>query len=253
MEINKSHSNFYKFEHIQVFNNRPLLTNKFTDYSNIFLLPSISLFGIITNFLSICISNKLNKKKLINLFIFVDSILNFLLCLLSIFLPFIRCGSLCPFGYTYAAKVYELYFFSYLKHCFLLLSQVLQFIMSLNRLLAFSKKKHFQISARSFKIAIPIIFSVSLAAQSVFYLSNRRIKKFGLLKKSENSEHEYLYRVELKELDVSVKFVFFIINLLDSTVFYLIIFITDMVIILLFRKFDAKKQRIMSILPARRK
>lgn len=244
----------YELNRFKVYHNRSTLTNIFTDYSNVLILPSISLVGIIMNSISIFVSSKLDRSQLMNLFIHVDSVLNFILCLISMFLPVIRCGSLCPYGYTYAAKVYEMYFFSYLKHCILLLSHILQGLMNINRLFAFSNQRSYcSITRRGFKIAIPIILTFSMSIQFVLFLSNRYIKKFGILI-NENSEIvEFLYRIEQKETNVEFKMFLFIMNLIDSTLLYFVLFIIDMIIIARLRSFNESKQRKMSILPPRSK
>ena len=228
-----------------LYNNTQQLTNQFTDYSNVFLLPLATLTGLVTNLLSIIVSFKLDKKQLVNYFMFFNSILNFIFCLLSSFLPIFRCGSLCPYGYSFFSKVYELYFYLLVNNSILLASQTFQGLLALNRVLAFSNKYNY-INIRTFKIASPVVIAVSFIIYGSVLLSNRQINRFGYM--INNSSIEYLYKLEPKVLSNEMKIFIFAINFLQSMGYQFVLFLIDMVIcIKLFSYLKSKNKRFKSI------
>ena len=234
-----------------LYNSTQRLTNQFTDYSNVFLLPIATLTGLVTNLLSIIVSFKLDKKQLVNYFMFFNSILNFIFCFFSSFLPIFRCGSLCPYGYSFFSKVYELYFYLLVNNSILLASQTFQGLLALNRVLAFSNKYNY-INIRTFKIASPVVIGVSFTIYGSVLLSNRQINKFGYMINYDESNSsikiEYLYKLEPKVLSNEMKIFIFAVNFLQSMGYQFVLFLIDMVICLkLCSYLKSKNKRFKSI------
>jgi hypothetical protein len=92
---------------------------------------------------------------------------------------------------------------------------MLQGLMNVNRLFAFSNQKSYcSISSKGFRIAIPIVLIFSLTVQFFLFLSNRYIKKFGILIQENKLKAEFLYRIEQKETNVEFKMFLFITDFL---------------------------------------
>jgi len=230
---------------LELFNSTSSITNIYTDYSNLILLPLISIYGSITNFLCILVSLKLNKSQFLNFFIFIDSILNFLFCFICISLSIVRCGSLCPYGYKYESKIFEFFIYLYLNNSILLAEILIQGIIALNRLLAFSKNKKsvFVVNTRGLKILVPIILFVSLIYYAFILFFRRKISKFGYLVKDDDEQDcDALYKIETIDLSSDQKITFTILILVQSLVFYLIFFLIDMAILYKLRKYIKEKR-----------
>ena len=104
---------------LRVYYSKVNLTNSFVDNSNVYLLPSICLFGIGTSLLCLLVSFKRDDSNAKTLdYILINSAIDFIFLLIEIFVVIIRCGALCPYGYTYAAKFYEIYIFQYVGYIF---------------------------------------------------------------------------------------------------------------------------------------
>jgi hypothetical protein len=235
------------FKGLQIYNNSRQLSTLFTDYSNVVLLPSISLFGIVTNLISIKVALKLNKNQLMNLYILFDSILNLLLSLITVFLGITRCGSLCPFGYKYISKLYDLYLYLYIKHSILFLSHALKSLIALNRLCAFSAKSCcFKIDIRNFKILSVVLLILALLMQAFLFLYIRYINKFGvLIYKNENDssfDYEFLYKIDQKIFSSTPRLIVLAMLLLEDLFLTIVLFFIDALILIKFHFYSKNKQ-----------
>ena len=244
MEICAIKNNSDEFNSLEHFNHTSSITSKYTDYTNVIILPLISLFGATTNFMCILVSLKLNKAQFLNFFIFIDSILNLLFCLISISLSIIRCGSLCAYGYKYESKLFELYAYLYVNNSILLAEILIQSVIALNRLLAFSNsnKTTILVNTRGFKILVPVILFVSFVYYAFIMLLSRAIIKFGVLVGDDLEGCEVLYNIQRIDLSIDLKVTFTILGLIQSLVFYLVFFCIDMAILYRLRKYIKEKR-----------
>ena len=248
MSLNNATSlNLNDFKGLKIYNSSTQLSTLFTDYSNVVLLPSISVFGIVTNLISIRVSLKLNKNNLMNLYILFDSILNLLLSMITVFLGLTRCGSLCPFGYKYVSKLYDLYLYLYIKHSILFLSHALKSLIALNRLCAFSTKTCcLKINIRNFKILSFILLVVALLLQVFLILYSRFINKFGVMiykNGNENSfDFEFLYRIDQKDFPPQLRLTVLVMLLLEDLCLIVVLFFIDVLILIKFQAYNKNKQ-----------
>jgi hypothetical protein len=103
---------------VPIFYSIESLSTRLLDYSNVYLMPAICLFGIFTNLVNILVtyrSTNVQRNDHIITYILINSILDLVMFSTQIFTIVIRCGTLCPYGYTFAAKVYEIVFYSFVR------------------------------------------------------------------------------------------------------------------------------------------
>jgi hypothetical protein len=229
---NLSYLSLNKINGLEIYNTTSTLTNRFTDYVNLIVLPLISAYGVIVNFVSVLVSAKLKKDDIMNLFMIYKSSLNLIFSTICVFLCFSRCGSTCPYGYTYGAKFFELYIYLYICFSILLASQLLEAIIAFNRLFAFSARiKHLSITPCFFQTLAPILIVLSFVLYACNVLVSRSIDKFGVLVDSNNNIVEYLYKLEENELSEAVKLFLFVLNCFENVGLQIVLFVVDMIIL----------------------
>jgi hypothetical protein len=161
------------------------LTDAIADYGNVFVLTFTSLFGLITNLLCIIITGFLDKKdsNLSDKFMLAFSFLNFQFHLINVFIGLIRCGSLCSYGFSYGAKIYELYIYLIGQNIILLTCILLDLGISLNRLASFQNKTsmYLIIKKENFSYVFLCIFLASVLVVSICYVIPRQVNQLGWL------------------------------------------------------------------------
>lgn len=170
------------------------LTTRFVDYSNVFLLPSICYIGIVTSFVCLLVTFKREEAYAKTLdYIFVNSAIDFLFLLIESFLVIIRCGALCPYGYTFAAKFYEIYMFLYAGYILVTSQVLLNIYVSFDRLKMFSTKKSTNKPTSIFKV-YAVCVTISAIVNSPSYLISKEVVLLGVYKPNGNSsEFDYMY------------------------------------------------------------
>ena len=117
------------------------LTVRFADYSNVILMPTICYIGVLGSLLSLIVTFKRDESNAKTLdFIFLNSSIDFIFLLTQSFLVVFRCGVLCPYGYKYASKFYEIYIFLYFGYILITSQVFLNIYVSYDRLKMFSAK-----------------------------------------------------------------------------------------------------------------
>ena len=126
---------------LPVYYSKEEFTPRFVDYSNVYLLPPICAFGIATNILCIIVSSKRDESNAKSLdYILLNSIIDVIFLLIQFFLFIIRCGALCPYGYTYGAKFYEAYIYLFIGYVLVTSQVLLSMYIAWDRLNMFSGK-----------------------------------------------------------------------------------------------------------------
>lgn len=190
MEINDSS--------LDIYNTTESLSLRIYDYSNFYLLPSICLFGIVTSSLNILVIIKINKlNENVYLYMLINSISDLVFLITQIFVGLIRCGFLCPYGYTYGAKFYELYIYLFAGYTIIIFDCLINISVSIDRLRSFSSKQiQASTSRKMFLIRCICLFALSVLILLPIYMLPREIKAFGLL--NLNGSYETLYIHSLK-------------------------------------------------------
>lgn len=191
---------------LTIYYSKENLTTRFVDYSNVYLLPSICLFGIITSSICICVSYKRDESNAKTLdYILLNSLVDFFFLIIQFFLFIIRCGMLCPYGYTYIAKFYEIYIYLYLGYVLVTAQIFLNIYVVYDRLKMFTGKLTNQKQLTIYQV-FGICVIISIFANMIPYPIAREIVPLGIYKPIPNSSYsEILYaRVYRKEFQTIV-------------------------------------------------
>ena len=162
------------------------LSSKLDDYLNVFLLPLICLVGIFTNGVSIAVIIKMAQNEIIHLYMLVNSIADLTFLLSQFFLIFIRCGSICPYGYSYGSKFIELYIYLHLGYTLALFAALNDIGVSIDRALSFrlTASPNHSVSRnlantshakRNYFLRIALLFIASFVLNLPMYVLSREI------------------------------------------------------------------------------
>ena len=179
-----------------IFNSSTQLSSYYIDIINTFILPFISLIGIMTNL--ICIIVLKNLKTGVNQYLLLFSISDFLFSLVCLLIGFIRCGSFCSFGYSYGSKLIELYIYIFITNSCIVFSLLIDLDVTIKKLKLFSIKYRNQIKVfliKDNKLRIFLHASISLLINIFIYFIPRQVNMFGYLKYDNSTNIEVLYTV----------------------------------------------------------
>lgn len=234
------------YSNLPVYYSKENLTTRFIDNSNVYLLPSICLFGIITSLICILVSFKRDESNSKTQdYIWINSMIDFLFLLIEFFLFIIRCGSLCPFGYSYGAKFYEIYIYLYIGYILMSSQVFLSLYVSIERLRIFSGKLVVQKNKNLFFV-YNICLLISILANALPYLIAKEITPLGILY-SNDSSFEILYmRATRKNFQTPVfKHLLTACLVIKDLVMYMTLLVVNIWVCLEFRKFlDIKNKLI---------
>ena len=214
---------------LPVYYSKENLTVRFADYTNVYLMPTICGFGIITSLICIIVSVKRDESnaKLFN-YIAINSSTDFLFLWTQFFIVLFRCGTLCPYGNTYGWKVYEIYIFLYGGYVLVTSQVFLSIYIAYDRLRMFSAKSGNRKQKSIFKVYI-VCFVISVLANFAPYLISREVKALGILIPDPNSTYyEILYvRAFRPEFQTQIADILLTVNLFikDIIMFILLCFL----------------------------
>ena len=179
---------------LPIYYSKESLTIRFADYSNVYLMPTVCAFGIVTSLICIIVSLKRDESnaKLFN-YIILNSFIDFLFLWCEFFIFIIRCGILCEYGNTYGAKIYEIYIFLYAGYVLVTSQVFLSIYIAYDRLRIFSTKDGNKKQMSIFKVYI-VCFLISILSNLAPYLISRQVISVGILIPDPNSTYfEVLY------------------------------------------------------------
>ena len=230
---------------------KPELTSRLVDYTNVYILPVICLFGMVTSFLNLvifCDKKFLLAKtnSIIYKYMLVNSMCDFLFLLTQLFLVVIRCGSLCPFGYAQSSKFYELYIYLFVGYTIITFEVLLDISVSINRLFSFSTKFKnsseikFRLKCGLFLIA-SIVLNVSIAISNEVSLLG-----YSIGEQSNNTQYEELFKVNLKESFDSplIRAVLLAISITKEPLLFFILCILNVIIAVKLNRHMNKKSKL---------
>lgn len=182
---------------LPIYYSKQNLTTLYVDLSNVYLLPSICLFGIVTSFVCILVSCKrddaTNAKSLD--YIWLNSLIDFFFLIIESFLFIIRCGMLCPYGYSYVSKLYEVYVYLYAGYILITAQMLLNIQVSYERLQMFSGKLNVGKKQLSIFQVFGICTVISVIANALPYPISREVALLAVYKPDYNSSYfELLYK-----------------------------------------------------------
>ena len=176
------------------------LTSLFVDYSNVVLLPSICFFGILTSIACILGSYKRDESNSTALcYILINSITDLLFLLIEFFVVIIRCGNLCPLGYTYFSKFYEIYAFLYIGYVLANSQVFFNIYISYDRLKMFSAKRD-PLTQKKLYYVLAICTLIAVIANLPPYAIAKEVVALGIYFPDPNStDYEILYIRSIRE------------------------------------------------------
>jgi hypothetical protein len=127
---------------LRVYFSKETLSTRFADYSNVYLFPGICLFGIVTNLLDLTVTLQIRPKDNIIKYIYINSAADLLFLLTQVFVSVVRCGALCPYGYTYVSKLYEMVIYSFARHVLITFQAIFNLFMTIENLKLFYKNQN---------------------------------------------------------------------------------------------------------------
>lgn len=175
---------------LPIYYSKENLTTRFFDYSNVYVLPSICIFGLATSLISIIVavkrddrepSTKANSNKKSFDYILLNSIIDFLFLLIELFVVVVRCGVLCPYGNKYGSKVYEIYIYLYVGYVLATSQLLLSIYIAYDRLSMFSAAASNKKQMSIFRV-YSVCLLVSLLANLSPYLLSREVIPLGILR-----------------------------------------------------------------------
>jgi hypothetical protein len=172
--------NFSLSTNLAIYTTKENLTTRFVDYSNVYLLPSVCLFGMLTSLTTLAASFKHNESNVsIMTFIFLNSLIDFVFLLIQFWLVMIRCGSLCPFAFTYWAKFYEIYIYLYVGYILVSSQFILGIYVTIERLQMFSGKLSQTKKPNLYVIYIPCLL-IAAVLNAPPYLIAKEVVELGI-------------------------------------------------------------------------
>ena len=233
--------NFSESE-ITIFNSKENLTNRFVDYSNVYLLPSVCGFGIITSFLCIVVSLKSDESNAKTFdYILLNSLIDFFFLLIQCFLFIIRCGILCPYGYTWFAKFYEIYIYLYVGYVLILSQVFLNIYVAHDRLKMFSATANFSGRKQISIYKVYLVFAIiATLANLLPYVIAREIVPLGIYQPDPNSTYTEILYVRIFRQDfmtATIQNVLLVYGALKDPFFFFVLFVVSFLVCLRFRNY----------------
>ena len=215
--------------------------NSLIDFTNVYVLTFISLFGITTNTMCIYVLNHLNRSEFMVKFMLAYSLFDLGFHSISIIVGLLRCGSLCAYGFTQIAKYIELYFYIYGQNVVLLSCFLLELLISINRIVSFTNRKspYSIINNNNFLPVLMSILLFSLVVISVSYFSLREVKQFGWIVR-EGKLIERLFFVGTNT-DVTNKIII-AINVNRGAVLLFILFLLNLIILYKYHVYKRRRE-----------
>ena len=234
------------------YNSTESLTLRLYDYSNMYVLPAICLFGIITGCINIFILAKTRIKENIHLYMLIGAASDTAFLLTQVFIGFFRCGTLCPYGYQYGWKFYELYIYLYIGYAIVTFSALVDISVSIDRILLFSSNGKVGTRTR-FLIRCVVLFLVSAILVLPDYALAREIVPKGILIHAHTTSdnqiyctYEILYTKTMKKDWLQPGFQVFltVLSLAKGPALIALVFIVDVIVIIRFNSHLKKKRAI---------
>jgi hypothetical protein len=164
---------------LRVYYSLDTLSPRINDYSYVYVLPFICALGMSTNLASIVVALGIRPLDHMLKYVLINGLLDFLFLLTRLFLFIFRCGSLCPYGYTYASKFYEQYVYLFLGYTLITFQALFNLIMTIQRLCLFSKsQRKFLTNVNKWHYLAYSIISILLNAPQ--YLIPKEIVPFAV-------------------------------------------------------------------------
>lgn len=185
---------------LPVFSSKEYLSIRLKDYFNTIVYPSICAFGMLTSIACLIASHKKIEpnNKFLN-YIFIISLADLVFFITQFFSVLIRCGVLCPFGYDYFSKLYEIQVFWFVAYSLVNSQAFLSIFIAYDRLRVFATNRREQKFVNPFQI-----YACCLVIAALFnllpYALSKNVVAFGIYQPQTNGEPvRVLYQIGVKD------------------------------------------------------
>ena len=237
----------------KIFKSKTELSTRESDFVNVFIFPFICLFGITTNIMNMIIlfDKKMFEKLSNNLmqkYMFINSLADLLFLFVVFFLVIIRCGNLCPYGYAYGSKFYELYIYLFVGYTIVTFLVLIDISISIGKLLSFSNIMS-QNDLIPFRLKCLLFGGLALILNFPNTLSNE-IKISGKLKQTTDGENstqvETIYMRGLKSEFKNGILEFFLLafSLIKEPLLFIVLFVINIIVVYKFHEHLSKKRKL---------
>lgn len=218
------------------------LSSRFYDYSNTYYLPTVCFLGMITCTLCILGSfEKDNTKSQTLTFILINSCIDLLFLITQFFVFTFRCGTLCPFGYSYLSTLYEIEVFWFLGYALTNSQVLLGIYVSYDRLRMFSNV------VNQNKFSLYLVYAIcavlALSVNSFTFSVAYTVQEVGLYISNTNTT-DILYQAGFRQNFQTplMQAILTTCMLIKDSLMYLIFCFVNILVLIKFRKFSKKKQ-----------
>lgn len=187
---------------LPIFTSKESLTIHTFDFFNVYVLPSICLFGIFTSIICVMVTFKRDESNAKTFdYIFLNSAIDLVFLIIESFLFIIRCGSLCPYGFSYSSKFYEIYFYLYVGYILVTSQVLLNIYVAYDRYKMFTAKSTSLLRRQSIFVIYAVCVFISALANAIPYLISKQVLPLGVYKPfyiNASSDGEILYMQTLR-------------------------------------------------------
>jgi hypothetical protein len=213
------------------------LSSRFFDYSNVYFLPITCSFGLLTSILCLLASYKKDASNAnLMTYIFINSTIDFLFVLTQLFSFIIRCGILCPYGYAYLSKQYEIYIFWFVGYSLINMQVFFNTFVAYNRLKAFSSKSIQQTS--NFYRPLILFALIAIVLNTISYPLDYDAKAFAIFMPNPYTT-ELLYQSSFRDefQTTALQDIIFVCLALKDPFMYLFFCFMNLLVVLRYRKY----------------
>ena len=184
-------------EKLQVFNSTDGFSIIIYDIANVFILPFICLFGIITSIINVIVMIKSKLNNYLNKYLFLKSFCDLTFLITQCFTFIIRCGRWCSYSYSYISKCYDAYIYRYFGYVLINFCCFLDISVSIDRIFSFKTTSRYNKFKIPFKIRCVVLLILSTLVCIPQYALFRIPEAVGKLKiydsKKNFTRYEVLY------------------------------------------------------------
>ena len=222
------------------------LSDKVLDYGNFYFIPLACVFSICTNLLNVIVLGQPNLKESLFRYMLLNSILDIFTFSLVFWLVLVKCGTLCSVGFSFGAKIYELYIYLYAQNVSQMYSNFMDLHITFKRLLVFSKTlKKFKEKYVSQRVKLVVIVLIGLTFPLTSLLTNKIVKIGSFMEEFDNSTTtESLYIVKSTQQSIYVKTFLIVLNIFVSLFFLGISMLVNSIMIYKFKKYIKGKKKL---------
>lgn len=113
---------------------------KLSDFYWTYILPSISIFSLVTNSINIFVFIRLRSQNPIYKYMLINSLTNFVYSFICSFVFLMKCGQFCKQEKTFISRVYEIYLFYYFSNVLDIFNILVEIIIATQRYTIVSNK-----------------------------------------------------------------------------------------------------------------